>query len=192
MKYKLPKSIKDFCVNIDQSAHERWDEIPISVMVLGPNTGSKRISAQLRKHIINKCNDYGILVRTEHEDFIEVHRKLLGSGRNLCGLEYNAAKHVGAIVVIPDSPGSLVELGMFSFLEKVCEKTLILFSDKYLSPDAQLNFVFLGPKLAYEERNARIEFVDYKSKDLAWERVKDFLHGRRALKWERSVLEDLL
>ena len=146
----------------------------------------------LRKHILHKCDEYGILVRTEHADFQEPYRKLLGFRRNLCGLEYDAARHVDALIIIPDSPGSFIELGMFSLIGQVCEKTLILFSNCFSSPDKQFNFVFLGPKLSYEERKAKIEFIDYQNTDLAWERVYEFLHERRALKWEQSVLNDLL
>ena len=161
-------------------------------MVFGPNTDGREIGSQLRKYIIEKCSEYGILVRTEHEDLKKVHSKILGSGRNLCGLEYNTAKHVNAIVMIPDSPGSLVELGMFAFAGKICSKTLILFRDKYSLPDAQLSFVYLGPKLSYEERKAKIEFVNYRRKKLVWQRVRAFLHEIKALKWEESALRELL
>lgn len=161
-------------------------------MVFGPNTDGRGIGSQLRKYILEKCNEYGILVRTEHEDFKKMHSKILGSGRNLCGLEYKTAKHVNAIVMIPDSAGSLVELGMFAVIDRVCSKTLILFREKYSLPDAQLSFVYLGPKLSYEERKAKIEFVNYRRKELVWERVQAFLHEVRALKWEGSVLRELL
>lgn len=191
MEYKIT-GIKGFYEDIRQQAHERWDNIPISVMVFGPDISSTGISSLLRKHIVYKCSEYGIVVRTEHQDFQESYRELLGSKRNLCGLEYLAAKHVDALVIIPDSPGSFIELGMFSLANKVCEKTLILFSNAFSSPDNQSSFVFLGPKLAYQERKAKIAFVDYSRTDLAWKKVYKFLHERRALKWDQSVLEDSL
>lgn len=191
MEYKIT-SLQEFYEGIRQEAHERWDNTPISVMVFGPDISSTGISSLLRKHIVYKCSEYGILVRTEHEDFQESYRQLLGSKRNLCGLEYLAARHVDALVMIPDSPGSFIELGMFSLAKEVCEKTLILFSKAFSSPDNQFSFVFLGPKLAYKERKAKIEFVDYTRTDLAWKKVYKFLRERRALKWEQSVYEDLL
>ncbi len=101
-------------------------------------------------------------------------------------MELKAAEHVDAIIMIPDSAGSLVELGMFALSPKVREKTIILFKDKYSLPAAQLSFVYLGPTLAYQASNAPIEFLDYRRKELAWQKVKDFLHSKRADKYERS------
>lgn len=192
MQYKLPANSEEFYSNIEQAAHERWDKTPISAMVFGPDINSNNDSSILRKHIIDRCNEYGILVRTEHEDFVKVHRKLLGTNHNLCGLEYLAAKHIDAIVMIPNSPGSFIELGMFALINTVCVKTIILFSDEFSLPEKRLNFVFLGPKLAYEERKAQVEFIDYKRTDLAWEKVRSFLHQIRAKKWDDSTLEDLM
>jgi hypothetical protein len=96
MEYKLPTTIEEFYANIEQEAHETWDKTLISVMVFGPDINSTNLSSLLRKHILDKCNQCGILVRTEHADFQEAHKKLLDSKRNLCGLEYNAARPLQA------------------------------------------------------------------------------------------------
>ena len=96
MEYKLPTTIEEFYANIEQEAHETWDKTLISVMVFRPDINSTNLSSLLRKHILDKRNQCGILVRTEHADFQEAHKKLLDSKRNLCGLEYNAARPLQA------------------------------------------------------------------------------------------------
>jgi len=188
----LLNSVQDFFKEYRETADQEWNKTKISIMVFGPNTEGKKIGSSLRKYIIEKCNEYGVVVRTEHEDFIDIHREILGSGRSLCTMELVVARHVDAIVMIPDSEGSLVELGMFAPYREFHEKTLILYRDKYSSPAAQLSFVYLGPTLAYKASNAPIEFLDYRRKELAWQKVKAFLHNKRADKYERSNLKKLI
>lgn len=182
----MPLTIKEFFAAFAIAQDQEWDKTRISIMVFGPNTDGKKIGSSLRKYIIKKCNEYGVVVRTEHEAFIDIHSKILGSNRSLCTMELKVAEHVDAIIMIPDSAGSLVELGMFALSPKVREKTIILFKDKYSLPAAQLSFVYLGPTLAYQASNAPIEFLDYRRKELAWQKVKAFLHSKRADKYERS------
>ena len=188
----MPLTTKEFLAVFETAQHQEWDKTKISIMVFGPNTEGKKIGSSLRKYIIEKCNEYGVVIRTEHEDFTDIHREILGSGRSLCTMELTVARHVDAIVMIPDSEGSLVELGMFAPYREFHEKTLILYRDKYSSPAAQLSFVYLGPTLAYKASNAPIEFLDYRRKELAWQKVKAFLHNKRADKYERSNLKKLV
>ncbi len=192
MEYSLPKDNKEFFLLLKQDTSDRWDKTHISVLVFGPAVESKRTngSSLLRKHIMHKCKKIGILVRTEHQEFDKAFVKKLGSKRNLCQMEHSAALHADALVIIPDSPGSFIELGMFAQLGRICSKTLILFHESYADPKKQLNFVFQGPKKAYQSRKATINFLDYKNKDAAWDIVYDFLHQIKANKWDESVLSD--
>lgn len=194
MEYSLPKDNKEFFLLLKQDTSDRWDKIHISVLIFGPDIESTKTngSSLLRKHIMHKCGKIGILVRAEHDGFDAAFVETLGSKRNLCQMEYLAALHADALIIIPDSPGSFIELGMFSQTPKVCSKTLILFHESYADPKKQLNFVFQGPKKSYESRRATIRFVDYKSQDAAWDVVYDFLHEIKANKWDDSVLHDLL
>ena len=194
MEYSLLKDNKDFFSLIEQETSDRWDKTHISVLIFGPDVESTKTSGSslLRKHIMHKCEKIGILVRAEHEGFDAAFVETLGSKRNLCQMEYLAALHADALVIIPDSPGSFIELGMFSQAPKVCCKTLILFHESYVDPDKQLSFVFQGPKKSYQSRRATIEFVDYKSQDVAWDIVYNFLHEIRANKWDDSIMRDLV
>ena len=188
----MPLTVEEFFAEYKESANELWDKTPISVMVLGPNTDGNKLGSQLRKYIIDKCRKNGMVVRTEHKDFIDIHRKILGPNRNLCFMELKAAQHVDAIIMIPDSPGSFVELGMFSPFEDIRKRTIIVFKDKYSSPDAQKSFVFFGPKLAYSESGAPIEYINYRNKKLIWQKVNSFLHEKRANKYENNIIRKLI
>ena len=194
MKYPLPKDNKEFFSLVKQDTANRWDKIHISVLVFGPDVNSNKPngSSLLRKHIMHKCKEFGILVRAEHEGFDQAFVEKLGPTRNLCQMENVAALHADALVIIPDSPGSFIELGMFSQTKKICSKTLILFHELYEDPKRQLSFVFQGSRKAYKSGKASISFIDYKSKDSAWDIVYEFLHDIRARKWDDSVMRDLL
>ncbi len=182
----MPQNIDEFYEQYKQEKHERWDKTYISVMVFGPDTSKNTLGSQLRNYIINKCNDYGVTVRCEHERFIKIHRGILGPNRNLVFAEIDAARHVNAIIIIPDSPGSFIELGMLSPFKDIHQNVIILFKDKYESDDD--SFVFMGPKLVYTENNAEIVHVNYRRKQIAWEKVKAFLHEKRADKYERNIV----
>ena len=102
-------------------ARERWDKTVISILVFGPNTNHTTLGAKLRSYIIQQCRDYFVTVRCEHTDFITNHRSMLGENKNLVFAELDAARFVDAIIIIPDSPGSFVELGMLSPCKPILE-----------------------------------------------------------------------
>lgn len=187
----MPDDFASLLKVCEDEAIERWRKTKISVMVFGPNTEGTTPGGQLRRFIIQKCKAHGIAIKGEHKELIDVYRKILGSDRNLCTMELDWANRVNAVVIIPDSAGALVELGMFSFFGRICSKTIVLFKDKY-SPDRKLSFINLGPKLAYEEKKAKIEYVNYQEKELVWNKVEEFLLGFRAAKWEQSLLKEMV
>lgn len=155
-------------------------------MVLGPNTAKRTLGARLRKSIIEACKAYATSVRGEHEQLIKIHQQITGTGHNLCSMERDMARHnVDAVVIIPDSAGSLVELGMFALEDDICEKTLVLFNDKY-ALEYEPSFMHRGPKLAYQARKSLIEFVNYRKRELVLDKVRQFLQSRKALKYDQS------
>lgn len=165
---------------------QRWDQTQISVMVLGPNTAKRTLEARLRKSIIEACKAYATTLKGEHEQLIKIHRQIIGPGHNLCSMERDIAYHnVDAVVIIPASAGSLVEFGMFALEDAICEKTLVLFNDKY-AQEQKPSFMQRGPKLAYQARGSLVEFVNYGKKELVLEKVHQFLQSRKALKYDRS------
>jgi len=158
-------------------------------MVFGPNTNGNTLGSKLRSYIIQKCNDYGVTIRCEHSDFINQHRSMLGSNKNLVFAELDAARFADAIIIIPDSPGSFIELGMLSPFGRIHRKVLILFKLKYSNDNN--SFVHEGPKLAFDENHAKIKYVNYRSKHSTWQEIKPFLREKKAEKYETSILSYL-
>jgi len=115
---------------------------------------------------------------------------MLGENKNLVFAELDAARFVDAIIIIPDSPGSFVELGMLSPCKPIHEKVLILFKHKYA--DDNSSFVHEGPKLAFTENHATIKYVNYRKKRSIWQEIKPFLQEKKADRYESSILSDLL
>lgn len=168
---------------------ERWDKTVISILVFGPNTNHTTLGAKLRSYILQKCDHYCVTVRCEHTGFIDSHRSMLGENKNLVFAELDAARFVDAIIIIPDSPGSFVELGMLSPCKNIHEKVLILFKHKYANDNN--SFVHQGPKLAFTENHATIKYVNYRKKRSTWEEIKPFLQKKKADVYERSILSAL-
>lgn len=188
----MARTLEEFIKEYEQAETELWEKTKISVMVFGPSLNYNKLSSRLRKYLIDKCNEHHIVVRTEHENIIDIHKKVFGPGRDLCHMELKAAAHVDAIIMIPDSPGSFVELGMFSIIEPIRKKTMIIFDYKYTSPDARKSFVHLGPIAAYDAVKSPIEYISYRSKRLIWEKVNSFLLGKKAGKCENSIVKELM
>lgn len=164
----------------------------INVMVLGPKAEKETPSAKLRKFIIDQCREHRTAIKGEHKRLIRAFRKTAGSNISLCSMELDIAlNEVDAVIIIPDSEGSFVELGLFSLVDNVCRKTLLLFNEKYIpgeDNEDKLSFIHLGPKLAYESRRAVVDYVDYSDKESVWLKVDSFLQDFRAAKYDKSQL----
>lgn len=159
-------------------------------MVFGPNINGTTLGAKLRSYIIHKCDEYGVTLRCEHSDFINNHRTMLGTNKNLVFAELDATRFVDAIIIIPDSPGSFTELGMLSPCKNIHQKVLILF--KHIYANHNNSFVHEGPKLAFTENHATIKYVNYRKKQSTWEEIEPFLREKKADKYERSIISDLV
>lgn len=168
-----------------EETQKRWDKTSISILVFGPNVNGTTLSSKLRNYILNKCKNIGVTIRCEHDEFISNHRNMVGANRNLCIPEINAARFVDAIIIIPDSPGSFIELGMLSICPQFHQKVKILFNRKH---EGDGSFVNEGPKLAFEENSAKISYVNYRGKKAIWDEVEQFLGEKRASKYEKGII----
>lgn len=150
----------------------------ISVLVLGPNTSSRKPSAKLRKYIVDQCNKHRrITVTGEHKSLIEIFKQVRGKFADLCHYELDLADSVNALVIIPSSPGSFIELGMFSIIESICTNSLVLFDKKFESDED--SFVTLGAKRAFDNRGADTIYIDYTDKEQAWILVDQYLQNKQ-------------
>ena len=155
-----------------------------NVLLLGPCTRSRRPAARLRKYIATRCEGGRNAIYGERKDLIEVFQKRIGEFADLCIYELHlATKVVDAIIIIPDSAGSLVELGMFSLKYNIHSCTLVLFSSDH-NPQNEDDFISLGPKRSYNF----VETIDYRDQELVWNIVDKFLSRMRSEKFGRKTL----
>jgi len=170
----------------DLEVHQK--NLRVRVLVLGPNTSNSSLGSKLRKYIGDKCSSPSVKVYAERQQLIDTYEKVVGEYADLCAYEQKLAQTVEAIILIPDSAGSLVELGMFALEdEDIHRKTLVLFNSKYSSTDN--NFVNLGPRKAFTVRGADVVDVSYNRKREVWEKVNQFINKRKAILFSKKRLE---
>ncbi len=156
-------------------------EARVDVLVLGPDVSGRRLkpAAKLRKELLKRCKAFGASVLGEHREMIEIAEKRLGRGHNLCTYEVFLAGTVDLIVLLPASPGSIAELGLFSLQRETAPKTLILFAREY---KGERSYIMDGPTRAIEMQNAKIEYVDYGQIDRVWDIVEGAIEKTKAIK----------
>jgi hypothetical protein len=179
---------------IEDSLNPQIKQKQIRVLVFGPDLDSiDKPSAKLRKYIIGKCKeDAYTVVLAEHEEIKKLYDRIFPSANDLCKMEYHlaAAKIKGSdiidgIVIIPDSAGSFIELGMLAIDNKLHRKILVLFDKQHESRMIK-NFVGLGAKKAYDNGKARTKILNYDDHLIAYNEVSDFLNFVKSEKiWEK-------
>ena len=180
----MPKDFDGSVSEYEDLLIEQAKKIKVNILLLGPCTRSRRPAARLRKYIATRCEGGRNAIYGERKDLIEVFQKKIGEFANLCIYELHLATEVvDAIIIIPDSAGSLVELGMFSLKYNIHPCTLILFSNKH-NPQNEDDFISLGPKRSYNF----VETVDYRDKEVVWNIVDKFLSRMKSEKFGRKRL----
>ena len=170
----------------DKIVDAQFEKSKITAMVLGPNTSLKRHSSILRKFIIDEFDSSVTVILGEHKALSKSYTRRFKAAGNLCSFERDIARNeADVVVIIPDSAGSLVELGMFALDDDVSFKTLILFNQAHISEENK-SFIQAGPQIAYETRGASVEIVDYRSKKKIKNIVEKFFFRFRAIKYDRQ------
>ena len=181
-------SVRDIAADVGKKLDERIDKanIYITVFLLGPGDSSTSSGKGLREYIRKKCDKVGIAVKGEHKDIIEEFNRKTENLLNLCLMEKFIAEEIAdVIVIIPDSPGSLAELGMFVFNKDIYPKTLLLFSKEHDS--AVGNFINDGIRSHYELKKVSIAEVEYSKKLKTWRIIEEFIRPFKAEKFEEAV-----
>lgn len=108
---------------------------------------------------------------------------LVGQGHSLLALESILADSVDAIVIFPESPGSLAEIGAFSNDEKLRNKTVCFANKKFQKHKSFINY---GPlRLIKSSKTGTLSHINYEDFDdpAKSERVYDTLSdGIRKIK----------
>lgn len=159
----------------------------VSVMVLGPSLESTTPGAELRKRIISECEQHGVAIKGEHHELSAEYQRVIKRGGSACTMELVAAKQVDAVVIIPDSVGSFVELGLFALHKDVCSKTMMLLDETYAN-SSEPSFLKLGPQVSFEAKGATIKAVNYSQQDIVWDMVDQFIWRFRSDKFDREMM----
>lgn len=178
---------KRFKRQMDIRYEQLFADAPVDVLVLGPNLNKKDHddAAKLRNEILERCRDYGASVMGEHKELIRQAKERFLAGHNLCSYEVILAEEVDLIVLVPASPGSFAELGLLAVHATAGPKTVILFSREFSRNRS--SYIKQGPKKAFENRNAKIKYVDYSDVDFSWRIVKRAIERVKATKVDKEL-----
>lgn len=146
------KTIKSIYNDVYKKINERYTNI---FLCGGVSTNKNCIRDKVRSMIEEK----NIRVLYPEDLFMEI----LTSNRseNLLSLENLLAENSDIICVLPESPGSLVELGAFTNNKKTLDK-LFVFMDKKFEKDK--SFIIMGPikYIKNKQGSERVVFYDKK------------------------------
>lgn len=153
-----------------------------------PTSAKKNSAKRLRMDLYNRLTNSGINVTMgEYKKLIESTSPLFGTRTNAALAEIAHAKDsTNAVIMLPSSPGSFLELGAFAVIESICRKMLILIDKKYENDD--LNYFNSGPIISAQNNGSIIVFADYDNHDICWTHVEKFITEQRFRAAEKSVL----
>lgn len=181
--------LRELGEDVAQAYQEQRDAIKLRAMVLGPNIddGEGTASVQLRRVILERSPHSGIIlsVRPEEPELIRVAKKELGANYDLCRFELQLARVCDLIVLVPDSPGSFAEFGLFALNTNACSKMLVLLDRQYRGGDS---YLMHGPRRASHQRGATIKYVDYADAERAWRCVLEFATSIRDLIMDENLM----
>lgn len=170
----------DFTKEVVALADEYLDSEILKIFVMGPDTGSKKKGAKVRREIIRLCNEEGLAVKAEHPQIIAAVKKRFRQGFTLTHLEALMAEKSDLIIIIPDSAGSIAELGYFALRENICTRMVILFEKRYLHQ--KNSYIAQGPRRAAKNSGATVLFVDYLDPMKIWKKILPRIAVTRASK----------
>ena len=166
------------------AAIQHIDTMQPRIFLMGPDMGTNDPAADLRRELKQRCESLGLTIVAEHPQVDEAGKEGLGELFDLTRWELRIASDSEVVVIIPASPGSFAELGLFSMRSKICPKMLVLFHTDFENDDSYLQ---QGPKKAAQTRHAKIVFIDYSDFDEAWAKVSSFIQLAKA-----KMADDLL
>ena len=133
-------------------------------------------------HQIQK--NYNTPLIGENELLLKSSRQKLKTMDTVSTIELFAARKMNGIIIIPSSPGSFCELGLFTSDYDTCGKMLILIDAQY---ENRQSYLTDGPVKRAERYHATISYVDYDDTSTAWNVSQEFLEDRLS----RSLDQDI-
>jgi len=183
------KDRQSFIDKFEADIDEKLRSTTINLLILGPSIDGTALNgpARLRKSLLEKCPELGVSVFpvvAEISALVRAAKKKLKREYNLCLYEMLLVDQCDLIILIPASPGSFSELGMFSMKEDVCKKALVLFDRSHRN---EKSFVNEGPRRAYKNQGAIILDIDYGNIDHVISHIKIQIEKQRAKKLYREL-----
>ena len=178
--------LKRIIERLQEGIEVRVAEAKIDIVVMGPRLGGTSPAAKLRRDIIKAASAYGASIKPEHEGLAQASKEGFGAGHHLTILEMLLVDVSDLVVLIPDSPGSLCELGLFSSYPSATSKLLILVNADYPEKGS---YVTDGPLTAARHNQAEVYHVDYSDFDKAWGYVENRLQRVRAQQSMRDLTD---
>lgn len=143
-----------------------------------PRRAKKNRASLLRYDLYHRLSDDGWVVTLgEYTGLIDAAQPLLGQHNNAAAAEINHAKSkkLDAIIMLPSSPGSFLELGAFAAIKEICQKMIVIVDAQYKN---DVNYMNSGPVKLAKSFGAQIKFADYENHGAIWSLVEPFVRER--------------
>lgn len=143
-----------------------------------PRQAKKNRASLLRYDLYHRLTEDGWVVTLgEYAGLVDAAQPLLGQHNNAAAAEINHAKSkkLDAIVMLPSSPGSFLELGAFAAIKDICQKMIVVIDAQY---EKHINYMNSGPVKLANSFGAQVRFSDYDDHLGVWNLVEPFVNDR--------------
>lgn len=173
------------------------DDIQVKVFLCGEALDASRtiedqtasnVRAYLKVGIEREVRG-SVVTLAEHKQLIDAYNRATEDPdpprySNLTDFELQLANWADLIVILPSSPGSIAELGMFAVLPKFTPKMLILFDKQY----GRGSYIWNGPIKAARPRGSIIVEADYKNLELILQTIVERVREKKSIKRSNKLL----
>lgn len=130
----------------------------INIFLCGADIGDKGKARYKMAKLLESKGRFELLYPEEVFDDL-----LMGQGHSLLTLESILANSVDAILIFPESPGSLAEVGAFANDKLLLEKLICISEKKHQKKKSFINF---GPlRLIKSSKTGKLIYIDYSDFD---------------------------
>lgn len=175
------------------------DEVVVKVFLCGQGLDPSRkieeqIDSNLRAYLkvgIEREVKGSVVTLAEHKKLIDAYDSATEETNpprytNLTEFELHLAQWADIIVILPSSPGSIAELGMFAVHPKFARKLLILFNEEY----GRNSYIWNGPIKAAKPRGSTIVETSYKNLTHMLETVVHRIREEKSIKRSNQLLAE--
>jgi hypothetical protein len=180
-------------------AKGEFDDVRVKVFLCGEGLDASRniedqTDSNLRAFLkvgIEREVKGTVVTLAEHKKLIDAYNAATEEPNpprysNLAEFELNLAQWADLIVLLPSSPGSIAELGMFAVHPKFARKLLIVFNEKY----GRQSYIWNGPIKAAKPRGSTIVETDYSNATQVLETVVHRIRSEKSVMRTNQLLAE--